>query len=145
MAERTATVTWSGSLGEGRGELSLQSSNVLVSSPVTWQARVEEADGRTSPEELLAGAHATCYAMSLTVTLGQQGYRPEEIEVRATCSFGQAGEGFAVTGMKLSARARVPDIDEAAFQQAVQAAELGCPISNAIRGNVDVDLEASLE
>jgi lipoyl-dependent peroxiredoxin len=144
MAERTATATWSGTLEEGGGEVSLETSKLLVSAPVSWQARVEQPDGHTSPEELLAGAQAACYAMALSNVLGQQGHRPDRIEVRATCSFDKVGEAFAVTEMKLHVRAALPGMDEEAFQQAARAGEQGCPLSNAIRGNVNIQLDAAL-
>jgi lipoyl-dependent peroxiredoxin len=144
MAERTATASWSGTLAEGGGEVSLESSKILASSPISWQARVEESDGRTSPEELLAGAHAACYAMALSHNLAEQGRSPDSLEVTASCTFGPSGDGFAVTAMKLNVRGSVPGMDEATFRDAARAAEAGCPISNAIRGNVDIELEASL-
>jgi lipoyl-dependent peroxiredoxin len=144
MAERTASAVWRGTLMEGRGEVTLETTKVLVSSPVTWQARVDQPDGRTSPEELLAGAHAACYCMAFSNTLTQQGYPPDTIEVRATCTFSPKNGGYEVSKMALHARAAVKGIDEEAFQQAARAAEAGCPISNAIRGGVAIELEATL-
>src|SRR5439155_7030961 len=120
MAERTATAVWDGTLQEGGGEVSLQSSKVLTSAPITWKARVEQPDGKTSPEELLAGAHAACYAMAFSNVLAQQGTPAEHLEVTATCTFGPSGDGFAVTRMELRVRGQVQGLDQAAFRQAAQ-------------------------
>ncbi|HYT79606.1 MAG TPA: OsmC family peroxiredoxin [Actinomycetota bacterium] len=143
MAKRTAKTTWKGTLIDGRGELTLESSGLLSGTQVTWASRTEEPRG-TSPEELLAGAQAACYAMALSNTLAQQGTPPDSLEVSATCAFERSGEGFAVTTMDITVRGAVPGVDEAVFREAAEKAKEGCPISNAIRGNVEIGLTAKL-
>ena len=143
MAKRTAKTTWKGTLIDGRGELTLESSGLLSGTQVTWASRTEEPRG-TSPEELLAGAQAACYAMALSNTLAQQGTPPDSLEVSATCAFERSGEGFAVTTMDITVRGAVPGVDEAGFREAAEKAKEGCPISNAIRGNVEIGLTAKL-
>jgi len=143
MAKRTAKTTWKGTLIDGRGELTLESSGLLSRTQVTWASRTEEPRG-TSPEELLAGAQAACYAMALSNTLAQQGTPPDSLEVSATCAFEKSGERFAVTTMDITVRGAVPGVDEAGFREAAEKAKEGCPISNAIRGNVEIGLTAKL-
>jgi osmotically inducible protein OsmC len=143
MAERTARTSWKGTLTEGQGELTLQSSGLLSGTPVTWASRTEDPGG-ISPEELLAGAQSACYAMALSNTLAQQGTPADSLEVSATCAFEKRGEGHAVTTMDISVRGAVPALDPSGFEEAARAAEQGCPITNAIRGNVDIRLTASL-
>jgi osmotically inducible protein OsmC len=140
-ATRTARTLWKGTLTEGQGELTLETSGLLSGTQVTWSSRTEEPRG-TSPEELLAGAHAACYAMSLSGVLAKQGTPADSLDVRATCTFDERGDGFAVTTMELSVQGVVPGVDESGFEQAAQKAEQGCPISNAIRGNVDIRITA---
>lgn len=144
-AERKARVVWEGALTDGRGEITAESSQVLVGIPVTWSSRIEEPAGRTSPEELLAAAHATCYAMSLSATLDRSGTPPDRLDVTATVSFDKVEEGFKVTASRLHVRGRVPGIDESGFAEAARAGEESCPVSGALRGNVDIRLEAELE
>jgi osmotically inducible protein OsmC len=145
MADRKARAVWEGSLTDGRGELTAESSQVLVGVPVTWGSRVDEPAGRTSPEELLAAAHAACYAMALSGALARQDTPPERLEVTATVSFEKVGDGFKVTRSWLHVRGRVPGLDDPGFQEAARTGEEGCPISGAIRNNVDIKLEAELE
>jgi len=144
MAVRVAEVSWKGNLTEGEGDLSLESSKILQGSPITWASRAEAPDGRTSPEELLAGAHASCYAMALSNTLTKSGTPPDSLEVRAECTLDRRGEGVAVTAMHLTVRGSVTGLDDTGFQEVAKKAEDGCPISNAIRGNVDITLDAHL-
>jgi osmotically inducible protein OsmC len=145
MADRTAQAVWTGDLMSGSGVLSTRSSSILQDTPVTWAARTESPEGKTSPEELLAAAHASCYAMAFSATLGRQGTPPERLDVTATASFERADQGFKVSRMRLDVRGRVPGLDQAAFEQAATTAEQGCPISNAIRNNVDISVNATLE
>jgi lipoyl-dependent peroxiredoxin len=145
MADRRAEVTWEGPLNEGAGELALLSSEG-GSFPVTWASRVESPDGRTSPEELLAAAHASCYSMALSAALGRAGTPPERLRVRATVSLNpKEGGGIQVTDSALEVTGVVPGLDEAAFRETAEKAEQACPISNTIRGNVAVTVTASLE
>jgi lipoyl-dependent peroxiredoxin len=145
MAERRAHVQWEGALASGKGDLEFASSGI-GRYPITWASRVERADGRTSPEELLAAAHAACYAMAFSNTLTQAGNEPERLHVTSTVSLDpKEGGGVAVTSSVLEVIGRVPGLDQAGFQAAADQAELGCPISNAIRGNVSVTVTATLE
>jgi osmotically inducible protein OsmC len=146
QAERRATTVWTGDLMSGNGRLTLASSGVLTDTPVTWASRTEQPDGRTSPEELLAAAHASCFSMALSAGLARGRTPPERLEVSAVCSLDRKPEGgFKVTAMALTVRGRVPGLDQAGFEQAAQAAKEGCPISGALAGNVDITLSATLE
>ncbi len=144
-AERTAETVWQGDLVSGNGRLSLRSSGMLKDSPVTWAARTQSPDGKTSPEELLAAAHASCYAMAFAGALVRKGTPPQELDVTAVAGLDRMEQGFKVTTMDLNVRGRVPGLDQAAFEEAAKAAEQGCPISNAIRNNVQIRLNATLE
>jgi lipoyl-dependent peroxiredoxin len=145
MADRQAHTIWEGSLIEGAGELEFASSGI-GRFPVTWASRVERADGRTSPEELLAAAHASCYSMALSNTLAQAGTPPERLHVIATVSLDpKEGGGVQVTRSALEVTGTVPGIDQAGFQAAAERGEQGCPISNAIRGNVQISVTATLK
>jgi osmotically inducible protein OsmC len=139
-ADRRAEVAWEGELQTGKGEVTLASSG-SGTFPVSWPSRTEEPDGRTSPEELLAGAHAACYAMAFSAGLGRAGTPPERLDVTATVTF---VPGTGVTTSKLEVRGVVPGLDQEGFAEAAQAAEGRCPISNAIRGNVEVTVSATL-
>lgn len=142
-AERWAEVTWSGSLMEGGGRIESTGSGVLQGLDVTWASRSEEREGgRTSPEELIAAAHASCFSMALSHGLSQAGTPPERLRVRATSTF---VPGTGITAMRLEAAGVVPGIDEAAFVQAAEAAKEGCPVSKALKGNVEISLQAKLE
>jgi lipoyl-dependent peroxiredoxin len=144
-ARRTARAEWEGNLMGGSGKVTTESSSVLGGVPVTWASRTEEPGGLTSPEELLAAAHAACFSMALSHGLDQAGTPPERLEVTATATFDQVGEGFAVTTMEITVRGNVPGIEQAAFEKAAEAAGEGCPISGAIKGNVDIRVTAELE
>jgi osmotically inducible protein OsmC len=144
MATRVATVSWQGDLS-GSGDLTLESSGVLKATPVTWASRAEAPDGRTSPEELLAAAHASCYAMAFSNHLATEGgVTAESLKVRAECDLDRVDGGLKVTTMRLQVRGVVPGIDEAGFVKLATEAEEKCPISNAIRGNVQIELDARL-
>jgi osmotically inducible protein OsmC len=141
VIERSANVVWDGDLRSGQGRLTTKTSEVLVSMPVTFASRVEDARGRTSPEELLAAAHAACYAMALAEALAEAGTPPEQLEVEATCGLERSDAGLRIASMRLAIAARYLG-DEATLQGAVEAAEQRCPVSNALRGNVDVSVDA---
>jgi osmotically inducible protein OsmC len=144
-AERQARVLWEGSLQKGSGELEFASSGI-GKYPVTWASRVERPDGRTSPEELLAASHSACYAMALSATLGRTGNPPERLDVTATVSLdAKEGGGFEVTSSALEVRGMVPGLDQAGFQAVAEEAEKGCPISNALRNNLRITVNATLE
>ncbi|GAC1431764.1 MAG: OsmC family protein [Chloroflexota bacterium] len=143
-AIRRAAVTWEGDLARGKGLLDAASSGAFSALPVTWASRVEKADGRTSPEELLAAAHASCYAMALSAGLGTAGTPPRKLEVSAVVTFEQTGGGFKVASSALTVRGEVPGLDAAGFQKAAESAKDNCPISQALHGNVQLSVEATL-
>jgi lipoyl-dependent peroxiredoxin len=144
MATRAAAVSWRGDL-TGNGDLTLESSGVLKHTPVTWASRAESSDGRTSPEELLAAAHSSCYAMAFSNILAKEGgVTAEELDVRAECDLDRVDGGLKVTAMRLSVRGRGPGIDEAGFVKLANQAKEGCPVSGALMGNVDISLDAQL-
>jgi osmotically inducible protein OsmC len=144
--ERRARAVWEGSLTEGSGRFSMESSGILADSPVTWAARTEQPDGKTSPEELLAAAHAACYSMALAGHLARTASAPERLEVECTVTFAPKPEGgFKVATSTLRVHGRVPGMDHAAFETAARDGEKGCPISNALRGNVEITVEATGE
>lgn len=144
-AERQAEVVWEGSLIQGKGTIVRVGSGAIGQLPITWASRTERSDGKTSPEELIAAAHAACYAMALSHTLAQAGTPAQQLDVTATCAFEQVGGGFKITTMDLNVRGKVPGLDAAAFEQVAQQAEQGCPVSNALRNNVQIRLNAQLE
>ena len=144
-ATRTATVTWNGTLAEGSGTVSAGSSELFTDLPVSWASRIEEVDGRTSPEELLAAAHASCFAMALSGGLARAGTPPDHIHVSATVTFDQVGEAWTVTRSELDVVGTVPGLDEAGFDAAAQTAKDGCPISRALAGNVEISVHATVE
>lgn len=143
-ATRTAEATWKGTLFEGSGTLDLTSSGAVTGVGVSWPARADEPGGSTSPEELIAGAHAACFAMAFSKQLADRGGEPQELKVGATSSFEKTDAGFRLTKMHLAVDATVPGIEQDAFQEAAAAAKEGCPVSNALKGNVEITLEASL-
>ena len=144
-AIRQANATWEGDLSSGKGVVSATTSKAFSQLPVTWASRTESADGRTSPEELVAAAHASCFCMALSHGLGQAGTPPEKLEVSASVTFDHIGDGFKVVSSALVVRGRVPGMDEATFKQAAETAKDGCPISQALKGNVTLTVEATLE
>lgn len=143
-APRRADAVWTGSLAQGSGEVSLASSGAAGPLPVTWASRTERSNGKTSPEELVAAAHASCYCMALSGILGENGTPPEKLQVGATVTFAQIEGGFKVASSALTVKGAVPGIDETAFQKAAEAAKDGCPISGALKGNVELSVEATL-
>jgi len=140
--ERKAEVTWNGDLMSGNGRIDSVTSGVFGGLEVSWAARSEQPDGKTSPEELIAAAHATCFSMALSHGLAQAGNAPEELKTSATVTF-QPGEG--ITKIALDVAGRVPGIDDGAFQQAAQQAKENCPVSQALAGVPEISLSARLE
>jgi osmotically inducible protein OsmC len=144
-AIRTANAVWRGDLMSGSGVVSASTSGAFSELPVTWASRTESADGRTSPEELVAAAHASCFCMALSNGLGKLGTPPQKLEVSATVTFEPKVEGgFKVASSKLTVRGSVSGIDAAGFSKAAEAAKDGCPISGALKGNVELSVEATL-
>ena len=141
-AQRRAEVTWHGNLMKGSGTFDLASSGAWSDAQVSFATRTENPNGNTSPEELIAAAHASCYAMALSNTLGEQGNDPEELSVTATCVLDMGS--LKITTEVLDVRGNVPGLDEEAFRSAAEQAEQVCPVSNALRGSVDIQLNTSL-
>lgn len=143
-AARRAQVSWEGNLAQGHGVIVSTSSGAFKDAPVTWASRVERSDGKTSPEELIAAAHAECYAMGLANTLANSGTPVEKLDVEAVCTLELSSKGLTIQSMDLTVRGSVPGIDAATFEQAAQAAEKTCPVSNALRNNVAISVHAQL-
>ncbi len=144
-AERRAEVEWQGDLIHGNGAIVSVGSGALGNLPVTWASRTERSDGKTSPEELLAAAHASCFAMAFSHGLAQAGNPAQQLHVNATCTFEQVEGGFKVSTMVLDVRGKVPGLNQAGFEKAAQDAGQGCPVSNALRNNVAISVNAQLE
>ncbi len=142
-AKRTAEAVWEHDLLHGSGTVK-GTSGALPSMGVSWSARTEAPGGKTSPEELLAAAHAACYSMALSAGLGRMQKPPERLDVRATATFDKVGDAWKVTTMELQVTGKVPGISPAEFESAAQAAGQGCPISGALKGNVVVSVQATL-
>lgn len=139
--DRQATTVWEGDLEAGSGQTSLDTSGAAGPFTVSWPRRAGDANGQTSPEELLAAAHASCYSMFLSGVLSKQGHVPERLETSATATF-TVGQG--VTNVALFVRGTVPGISESDFLKAAETAKDGCPISQVIAGNTTVTLDAAL-
>jgi len=145
MPTRTARTGWTGSLEQGVGKVELTSSK-LATYEVSFPKRAaDDAGGATSPEELIAAAHSSCYAMQLSALIGQAGGTPQALDVQADVSLGpDPAGGFKLTGIKLTVRGEVDGLNVEQFLQAAQAAKEGCPVSKALTG-VDITLDAALE
>ena len=140
-ADRTASVTWSGSLLEGAGTIESVGSGAFGPLDVTWASRTEESGGRTSPEELIAAAHASCFSMALSNVLAKAGSPPERLETSATVTF---VPGTGITKSALTVRGTVPGMDEDAFREAAEDAKQNCPVSKALAAVPEITLDASL-
>jgi lipoyl-dependent peroxiredoxin len=143
-AKRTAIAVWEHDLVHGHGTVK-GTSGALGEMAVSWAARTEASGGKTSPEELLAAAHAACFSMALSAGLGRMQKPPERLSVSATATFDKVGDAWKVTTMELDVSGKVPGITASDFQQAAQAASQGCPISGALKGNVAISVRAKLE
>ncbi|MGH9276970.1 MAG: OsmC family peroxiredoxin [Acidimicrobiales bacterium] len=139
MADRQANAVWEGDLFEGSGTVSTGTTGLFRDAAVTWAARTEDAGGKTSPEELLAAAHAACFSMAFANELSGLGHPPARLETSATVTF----EPPTITRVVLDVRADVPGIDDDTFRQGVSAAEGSCPVSNALQGNVEIEVNAT--
>jgi osmotically inducible protein OsmC len=136
---RRATTQWQGSLLEGSGQVTLESSG-LGTFEVTWPSRAEEPNGRTSPEELIAAAHSSCFSMALSSALAKAGTPPERLETTAEVTF-QPGEG--ITGIHITVKGAVPGLSVEQFVEAAEGAKTNCPVSKALAGTT-ITLDASL-
>ena len=143
MAERTATTTWEGDLPHGSGVLN-GASGALDSLPVTWASRTERSGGKTSPEELIAAAHSSCFSMALSHELSEGGNPPQQLDVTAKVTLDIKDEAPTVTTSELTVSGKVTGIDQAGFEQAAQNAAKNCPISRALAG-VQITVSATLQ
>lgn len=143
QATQHASMRWDGTLAVGSGTLTLGDGAASVL-PVSWASRTGHASGKTSPEELLAAAHASCYAMAFAHILEERGTPPQHLSVAADCTFEQTADGFKVSRVMLAAEGTVPGVTAEQFADVARAAERFCPISNALRGNVAITLTARL-
>ena len=143
IAIRNAAVVWNGTLAGGAGELS--SGSGALELPVTWASRTEQPDGKTSPEELVAAAHSSCFAMALALVLGEDRTPPESLSVTAECTLDEVDGAPRITTSELTVRARVPGLDHAGLERAVARAADLCPVSNALRGNVEITVRQAAE
>ena len=142
MPEKHAIAEWRGDLRTGEGEVT-SGSGALQRAKVTYATRFENVPG-TSPEEMIAAAHAVCYSIALADILNRRGLHPDDIRTRATVAVEPRSGGWKITRSHLVVEGQVPGIDNTAFQEIAHAAEDACPVSNALRGNVDIILEAAL-
>jgi len=144
VADRTAEVVWEGNLTEGQGSVT-PGSGAFNTLSVTWASRTQAPAGKTSPEELIAAAHASCYAMAFSNTLNSAGTPPEQLNVRATCTLDRVDGKMKITAVRLDVHGKVPGLDQAGFESAAQTAEQGCPVSNALRNNLEITVNATLD
>lgn len=142
-AERQAIVRWEGDLRSGRGVIE-PASGAFGPLPVSFPARLESRGDTTSPEELIAAAHASCYAMALTNTLTANGHQPQDLTVTAVCGLNRSEDGLKIQEIELRASANIPRISQEEFEELARRAEQRCPVSNALRGSVAIRLEARL-
>jgi osmotically inducible protein OsmC len=140
-AERRAQVTWQGDLFSGSGRIDQVGSGAFGPLDVTWASRTEDPEGRTSPEELIAAAHAACFSMAFSNGLAQAGHPPDRLSVSATVTF---VPGTGITTSVLDVEGSVPGLDEDGFRQAAETAKDGCPVSQALKGNVELSVSARL-
>lgn len=146
MPTRTARTAWTGGLQDGSGQVELTSSGVGKYEVSFPKRSADEADGTTSPEELIAGAHASCYAMALSNEIAQAGGTPESLDVSAAVTLGpDPAGGFRISRIALTVRGRVSGLDNAGFTTAAAAAKSGCPVSKALGGVDEITLDAALE
>jgi osmotically inducible protein OsmC len=140
-ADRTASATWNGNLTEGTGTIHSFGSGALGELPITWAARSQESNGQTSPEELIAAAHASCFSMAFANMLFKKGFTAEQIDTTATVTF---VPGTGITTSRLVMRGRVPGVSEDEFFATAEEAKAGCPVSQALAG-VEISLDATFE
>jgi osmotically inducible protein OsmC len=139
--KKTASAVWQGDLKSGKGTISTQS-GALKDNPYGFNTRFEDAPG-TNPEELIGAAHAGCFSMALSMMLGQAGLTAERIDTQAEVTLDKVGEGFSITAIELTLKAKVPGADENQFQQIANQAKEGCPVSKVL--NAQISLNATLE
>jgi osmotically inducible protein OsmC len=142
MPTRNASATWTGDLRSGKGSFTGESG--AIGGDYSFNTRFGDAAG-TNPEELLAAADAACFSMALSLALTEAGMKPERIDTKAACTIEKVGDGFKITRMKLDCVARVPGADRDAFKDLAEATKSTCPVSTALMGNVEIELNARLE
>jgi len=143
-ATRQARAIWNGDLTKGSGEVSALSSGKFSALGISWGARTESPEGKTSPEELLAAAHASCFAMALSAGLAKAGTPPKKLDVTSAVTFDKVGDDWTVVSSELTVTGDVPGIDAAAFAKAAEGARDGCPISRALKNNVKLSVRPTL-
>jgi osmotically inducible protein OsmC len=141
---RFAEAVWTGDLLTGSGTITYVSSGAFTRMPVTWASRTEAHEGRTSPEELIASAHASCFSMALSNRLAKNGTPAERLDVKAVVTFDKTDAGWSIAKSELTVRGTVPGIDAATFAELAEGAKDGCPVSQALKGNVALSVEATL-
>lgn len=141
MPTRKASASWEGGLKGGKGRFDAESGT--IGGNYSFGTRFGEDRG-TNPEELLAAAEAACFSMALSGALEKAGFPPERVETKAACTVEKVGDGFKITTIKLTTRATVPNIEAAKFQEVARGAKEACPVSQTFKGNVQIDLDASL-
>ena len=141
--ERNAHATWEGDLRGGSGRFDT-GSGAISGQEVTYASRFEDSGGKTSPEELIAAAHATCFSMALAGGLAKDGHPPTRLETDGLVTLDQVDGAFRISSVKLSVRGEVEGLDEDAFRAAAEAAQEGCPVSNALADSIEITLEAAL-
>jgi osmotically inducible protein OsmC len=145
MPSRTARTAWNGSLQEGSGQVELSSSKAGTFDVSFPKRAAEDAGGTTSPEELIAAAHSSCFAMALSSEIGKAGGTPQALEIRAEVTLGQVDGAPTITTIHLTVRGEVEGLDADGFQRAAQAAKAGCPVSKALAGVGEITLDAALD
>ena len=141
---RHAEVTWSGDLTTGSGTINYVSSGAFSRLPVTWASRTEQHNGRTSPEELIAAAHASCFSMAFSARLGKNGTPPAKLDTKVVITFAKGDAGWKIATSTITVKGDVPGIDLETFKALAEDAKDNCPVSVALKGNVDLLVDATL-
>ena len=141
---RFAETTWKGDLTSGSGTIDYVSSGAFTRMPVTWTSRTEDHSGRTSPEELIAAAHASCFSMAFSARLAKNGTPAAKLDIKAVVTFDKGDAGWKIARSEITVRGDVPGIDAAAFAELAEDAKENCPVSQALKGNVELAVNATL-
>ena len=141
MMKKFASAQWEGTLKQGKGSITSES-QVLKNEPYGFNTRFEGSTG-TNPEELIGAAHAACFSMALSMLLGEEGFKPQQISTQAAVTLDKDGEGFAITAIHLDVKASVPEIDQSRFEDIANKAKAGCPVSKVL--NADITMDAQLK
>ena len=142
---RFAETTWQGDLTSGSGTIDYVSSGAFTRMPVTWASRTEDHNGRTSPEELIAAAHASCFSMAFSSQLAKNGTPATKLDIRCVVSFDKGDAGWGISKSELTVRGTVPGLDQAKFAELANVAKDGCPVSQALKGKVALSVTATLD